>query len=569
MELFEHERAVPWPHHLWSVLRRTNRTQRERGSARRAVVLLGAIWLLGLIALGAVIQFDRRVDDARRAQLVIAQIRDEQGAVLAVAFDPAIAAASTAQDKAQNALRLSQAKTRLSASVVTLDRIGHSGAPERIKALDTEYFKLIDRLSALVSRKASGPAALELGRSQRPGGIDARLATELQQADTEYESIVHRSRTVATIGTTLAIVLLLIAFSVAFQHSVRARRRSHLDATTDALTGLGNRRKLFADMKRAVATLDSDHTVAIGIFDLDGFKAYNDTFGHPAGDALLARLGLRLANAVGDDGRAYRIGGDEFVVVTPDANGDKLLADARAALGERGAGFSIGCSLGATRLFAGITLEEALHVADQRLYANKRSAQSRLQSDVKDALLQVLIEQDQDLVTHLGHVAALAESTAITLGLPLEQVRRAKLAAELHDIGKSAIPASILDKPGPLDAAERAFMERHSLIGERIVAAAPTLEAIAPIVRAAHERADGAGYPDGLTLDEIPICSRIIAVVDAFDAMTNDRPYRQATSSRAALAELRRNAGTQFDPAVVAAFALVLSARDAPIETAA
>ena len=533
------------------------------------VVLLGGIWLLGLIALGAVIQFDRRVDDARRAQLVIAQIRDEQGVVLAVTFDPATAAVSTPEDKVQNGLRLRQAKTKLRASVVTLDRIGHSGAPGRIRALDAEYFKLIDRLSALVVRRASGPAALELGRSQRPGGINARLANELRRADTEYESIAHRSRTVASIGTTLAIVLLLIAFSVAFQHSVRTRRRSHLDATTDALTGLGNRRKLFSDMKRTVTALDSDHTVAIGIFDLDGFKAYNDTFGHPAGDALLARFGVRLAEAVGDRGRAYRIGGDEFVVVTAATDGDDLLVEARAALSERGAGFSVGCSLGATRMLAGITLEEALHVADQRLYANKRSAQGRLQTDVKDALLQVLVEQDQNLVIHLGQVAALAESTALILGLPLEQVRRAKLAAELHDIGKSAIPASILDKPGPLNDIERSFMERHTMIGERIVAAAATLEVIAPIVRSAHERADGAGYPDGLMLDEIPICSRIIAVVDAFDAMTNDRPYRLATTSIAALAELRRNSGTQFDPAVVDAFAVVLSGRDALIETAA
>ena len=134
-----------------------------------------------------------------------------------------------------------------------------------------------------------------------------------------------------------------------------------------------------------------------------------------------------------------------------------------------------------------------------------------------------------------------------------------RLAAEFHDIGKAAIPASILDKPGPLDPAERAFMQRHSLIGERIVAAAPTLEAIAPIVRAAHERPDGGGYPDGLHLDEIPICSRIIAVVDAYDAMTSDRPYRQAIPATAALAELRRHAGTQFDPGVVEAFATALA----------
>jgi diguanylate cyclase (GGDEF)-like protein len=558
MELFEHERTSLRPD-TRSSRRRRERHDRDRESGGRAAALHVGIWLLGLIALVAVIQFDRRVDDTRHAQVLIAEIRDEQGALLSIAFDPAISATSRVPDREQTAVGLRETKTSMDATLLKLARIGHSNAPARIEILSRQYFQLAERLSALVGGGASGRAALELGKSQRPGGIDARLTSELKQADTQYESVADQSRTVASAGTILAIVSLLVAFSIAFQHAVRARTRSHDEATTDALTGLGNRRKLFADMKRAVASLDADHTVAVGIFDLDGFKAYNDTFGHPAGDALLARLGSRLAAAVGDDGRAYRIGGDEFVVVTAFPEGDRLLTDARGSLSERGAGFSIGCSLGSTRMYAGITLEQALHVADQRLYANKRSAHSTLQSDVKDALLQVLIEQDENLVTHLGHVAALAESTAVTLGLPPEQIRRAKLAAELHDIGKSAIPASILDKPGPLDATERLFMERHSTIGERIVAAAATLEAIAPIVRSAHERVDGAGYPDGLTLDQIPICSRIIAVVDAYDAMTSDRPYRKAGSTAAALNELRRHAGTQFDPLVVTAFTTALA----------
>ncbi len=569
MDVLERDPASPWPRELQPQIRRAARADRDRGSKRQAIVLVAAMWVLGLIALTAVIQFDRRVDGASRAQLVIGQIRDQQGALLALAFDPALASPANAPGKQQIAAQMTRAKRTLNGSVEKLARIGHSDAPERIQSLDLEYFRLIDRLTDLVARNGSRQAALELGASQRPGGVDARVAGELRLADARYESIAKRSRTVASVGTAAAIVFLLFAFTIAFQYSYRARRRSHHEATTDTLTGLGNRRKLFADMNREVAALDADHSVAVGIFDLDGFKAYNDTFGHPAGDALLARLGTRLADAVGDQGRAYRIGGDEFVVVTASPDGEELLRDARAALSERGAGFSVGCSLGATRLVTGVTLEQALHVADQRLYANKRSAQSRLQSDVKDALLQVLIEQDQDLATHLGHVAALAESTAVALHLAPEEVRRAKLAAELHDIGKSAIPSSILDKPGPLNDAERSFMERHSTIGERIVAAAATLEAIAPIVRSAHERADGGGYPDGLKLDQIPICSRIIAVVDAFDAMTNDRPYRQATTTAAALAELRRNAGTQFDPAVVDAFALVLSARDARVASAA
>jgi two-component system cell cycle response regulator len=179
-------------------------------------------------------------------------------------------------------------------------------------------------------------------------------------------------------------------------------------------------------------------------------------------------------------------------------------------------------------------------------------------TDVKDALMQVLTEQSESLVAHLAQVAELATGTAMALGLSPVEVRLTRLGAELHDVGKIGIPAAILEKAGPLSAEERWFMQRHSEIGERIVAATSTLKPIAHIVRAVHERPDGKGYPDGLELDEIPVPARVIAVVDAFDAMTHNRPYQRAVPAELALAELRRHAGTQFDPAVVEAFASVV-----------
>jgi diguanylate cyclase (GGDEF)-like protein len=527
------------------------------GFGRSATLVVG-IWLLGLITLGAVFVFQGRADETRRAQVVIAQMRNEQGALLAIAFSAAIS--PIAPPAGETARQLAQAKQQYSGSIAKLARSGHSDAPARIEAASGRYFRFIDRLSSEVGRGDSTQAALQLGRSGRPGGIQYRLNAEFDRADLRYGAAADQSRNVASAGTVAATVFLLVAFSVAFHHLIRARKRSDDDATTDTLTGLGNRRKLFADMEQQAGALDREQTLA-AIFDLDGFKAYNDTFGHPAGDALLARLGSKLAVAMVDRGSAYRIGGDEFVVTTTAAHGERLLAAAQTALSEQGPGFSIGCSSGSTLIRAGISFEDALHVADQRLYANKRSGRGEAATDAKDALLQVLAEQNADLVTHLAHVAELAASTAIGLGLSPTQVGLTRLAAELHDIGKSAMPASILEKPGPLDAAETWFMQRHSEIGERIVAAAPTLKAIAPIVRAAHERPDGNGYPDALTLDEIPIGSRIIAVVDAFDAMTSDRPYQQARRPADALAELRRYAGTQFDPAVVEAFAATIADR--------
>jgi two-component system cell cycle response regulator len=203
-------------------------------------------------------------------------------------------------------------------------------------------------------------------------------------------------------------------------------------------------------------------------------------------------------------------------------------------------------------------LERALQLADERLYADKRTNRAGGSQQVRDALMQLIAEQRQELAPNTINVADLAAATATRLGLSREDIACTRIAAELHDIGKSALPSSILSKAGPLDGDEWAFMQRHTIIGERIVAATPALARIAPIVRASHERPDGNGYPDGLTSDVIPIGARIVAVVDAFDAMISPRAYKDAMSVADAVTELRRCAGTQFDPTVVEAFARVI-----------
>jgi HD-GYP domain-containing protein (c-di-GMP phosphodiesterase class II) len=182
-------------------------------------------------------------------------------------------------------------------------------------------------------------------------------------------------------------------------------------------------------------------------------------------------------------------------------------------------------------------------------------------SDVRDALVGLLTAESARIITHLAQVAELATQTAIELDLSPSLVELTRLGAEVHDVGKVGIPAKILEKPGPLDVDEQWFVQRHSEIGESLVQAMPALKVVAPIVRAVHERPDGQGYPDGLVGEQIPISARIIAVVDAFDAMTSDRPYQRAISEPAALAELRRHAGSQFDGLVVEAFIRALGDR--------
>jgi HD-GYP domain-containing protein (c-di-GMP phosphodiesterase class II) len=180
-------------------------------------------------------------------------------------------------------------------------------------------------------------------------------------------------------------------------------------------------------------------------------------------------------------------------------------------------------------------------------------------------LLSALTERNPELSGHLSMVGELAERTARHLGLVREDVETVRQAAELHDVGKVAIPEDILRKPGPLTEEEWGFVRRHTLAGERILSAAPALSQVARLVRASHERWDGAGYPDALAGEAIPLGARIVAVADAFDAMTSDRPYRRAISHREALAELRRCAGTQFDAAVVAAFCGVYAQHSAAV----
>ena len=309
------------------------------------------------------------------------------------------------------------------------------------------------------------------------------------------------------------------------------------------------------DVEEALAT---EETSVLVLFDLDGFKGYNDTFGHPAGDALLSRLGSALRTAVVGDGTAYRLGGDEFCVLlrSPDRELDEHIARSVDALSEQGQGFTVAPSCGSVVIPAEASdISGAFQLADQRLYRHKGSRRRTRDGElVRDALMQALREKRPDLGEHLGGVARLAHDVARRLGMSDVAVDEVTKAAELHDIGKMAVPDAILEKPAELDEGEIDLIRQHTVIGERILAVSPALRRVAKLVRHSHERYDGGGYPDGLKDDEIPLGARIIAVCDAFDAMTSDRPYKRAVPIPHALAELRRCAGEQFDPKVVHAF---------------
>ena len=274
---------------------------------------------------------------------------------------------------------------------------------------------------------------------------------------------------------TLTLVGVLTRLALTFRENGNLLRRTTDEAITDALTGLGNRRRLISDLDDAMEVATIDEPWLLAIFDLDGFKGYNDAFGHPAGDALLARLGGKLAAATDGYGRCYRLGGDEFCLLTPaDATlAGRLLDDSLAALCEHGEGFSVTSSFGAVLLpehaSEGIG---ALREADERLYVQKRGRRST-RDEPHEVLLQALYEREPELHSHAHGVTELAVAVGQALALSEASIDELRRAAMLHDIGKIAVPDEILHRPGPLGEAEWAFVRKHTVVGERIVSASP------------------------------------------------------------------------------------------------
>ena len=361
---------------------------------------------------------------------------------------------------------------------------------------------------------------------------------------------------VATLGA------VIVRMGISFRENTSLMAVLHDDAFTDSLTELGNRRKLSDDLESALDLgpgAQDGHVFAL--YDLDGFKVYNDSYGHPAGDSLLRRLGANLAAAVEPGGRAYRLGGDEFCILV-ESRGRRpgpIVEAGRAALSEQGEGFRISASAGAVLISGEVTAaSEALRLADHRMYAEKGVRSGRVERQTHELLVSIQREREPELTDQHEDVSRLAVEVGRELGLDAEEVDVLRRAAELHDIGSIAIPDEILRKPGPLDEIEWEMMRKHTLVGERIIGAFRSLAPVARLVRSSHERWDGDGYPDGLAGEEIPLGARIILVCDAFDAMRRERPYAAPLDRQGALAEIRRGAGTQFDPQLAELFCSIV-----------
>jgi diguanylate cyclase (GGDEF)-like protein/putative nucleotidyltransferase with HDIG domain len=379
-------------------------------------------------------------------------------------------------------------------------------------------------------------------------------------------------------------------------------QRNHVDrligrlsdaARTDSLTSLLNRRgfeELFeTELERARR---SGRPLSVIVGDLDAFKMVNDRFGHAAGDRALERLSEILQSAKRRIDTAARIGGEEFAVIAPDTDhhaayilAERIRREVRDTF--KSEPFPLTISLGiATFPRHGGSAETLIGGADEALYAAKKLGRDRTvvyNPELADSLLaatgqpapraerhsttilalaEVIDIRDEGTAAHSETVGRYAGAIARELGLGADLVERVRFGGIVHDVGKIGIPDSVLRKPGWLSEDDWREMRRHPEIGARILRGA-NLDDIADWVLSHHERPDGEGYPHGLSGSDIPLEARILAVADAYEAMTSDRVYRPALTSESAREELLRCAGTQFDGRVVAAFLTVLDREDA------
>lgn len=386
------------------------------------------------------------------------------------------------------------------------------------------------------------------------------------------------------------------------QHSAlnEANARLAALATSDPLTGLANHRTVLSRIEEELSRCKRTQDFCALLFiDLDHFKRINDTYGHRAGDAVLCEAGRRLTTTLRKEDFVGRYGGEEFTVLLVNTDqgeakqvGERLRVamaeapilwqaeDTLAMISIQITG-SIGVAIYNEQVQTCAALVEA---ADGAMYQAKHSGRNRVcfagehselfQEALEDgglmpdrAALQALLAAiqvfDQQTSLHAMRMMQLAESSAAMLGCSEEEQHLLRLAALMHDVGKIGVPHEILNKPGPLTEDEWDVMRRHPAIGRQILGqAGGQCALLSHIVVAHHERWDGAGYPYGLSGEAIPLSARILAVVDAYDAMTSDRPYRTAFTYAEALDELRHCAGSQFDPQVVTAFLHVLEQQE-------
>ncbi len=329
----------------------------------------------------------------------------------------------------------------------------------------------------------------------------------------------------------------------------------------DFLTGLYNRSYLEQEKERLS---QPDHLpLSIAICDINGLRMINDAYGQAQGDRLIMESAKLLKNLKRPDDVLGRVGGGEFMLLMPNTGSEEahaLLEEAQATIesynrSKREPLYEISLAIGQGTLeAAGQSLKEAVKEAESHLKHRKLLSQKSLHHSILSSIMATLYAKSQETEEHGKRLGQYAVMIGTQLGLEQKELDDLQLLSMLHDIGKIGIDNSILNKPGPLAAEEWGQMKKHPEIGYRIAMSTPELEHVADYILRHHERWDGTGYPGGIRGDDIPLFSRILAVADAYDAMTENRTYRRALAPQVALDEINKNAGSQFDPELAALF---------------
>ncbi|HCT63423.1 MAG TPA: hypothetical protein DIC19_04920 [Erysipelotrichaceae bacterium] len=329
----------------------------------------------------------------------------------------------------------------------------------------------------------------------------------------------------------------------------------------DVLTGTYNRKYLEIETIRTNQALYCPLVVLIA--DINGVRLINDAFGYKEGDQLIIQAASILKQSCGRDALVFRTGGDEFTVLIPhhhESNLHELINHIKYQVdlyNEQldNTALNLSLSLGsAIRTDINVSIEQVMKEAVESLHKNKLLDRKSHFSSVLSSMQATMIAKSEETEEHTGRLAAYVRKMGEWLNLNQSQMDNLILLSMLHDIGKIGIPEHILHKPGKLTDEEWIIMRKHTEIGHRIALASPELHSIAPYILTHHERWDGKGYPKGIKADDIPLLARILSIVDAYDAMTQDRVYRKGMPREDAINELRRCAGSQFDPSLVDLF---------------
>lgn len=357
---------------------------------------------------------------------------------------------------------------------------------------------------------------------------------------------------------------------IGFSIDITDRRQAEEDlinmSKIDYLTGIYNRRFFETELKRLDKEMILPLSVIIG--DINGVKFINDTFGHAAGDKHIVEIATILRACCREGDILARTGGDEFCILMPKTDNSTAnevlnrIQTAVAKFDQTNAGdtyqhsLSLGC---ATKVSADEDIKEIIKIAEGYMYQHKLLEHNSIHSTIVASIKATMFEKSHETEEHAQRLVTLSKAIGTAIGLSQAELDKLELLASLHDIGKVGIRDEILTKPDKLNDMEWEEIKRHPEIGYRIAKATSELAPIAEGILCHHERWDGLGYPQGLCGESIPLISRIVSVVDAYDAMTNDRPYRKALDQETALEQIMRNAGTQFDPHIAGIFTKILA----------